>query len=76
MYLVFFAVFTLAWVACRWFATVVVCFSNEVSQFSFILIVLCPLASSRYGTLVGFCTVAEYLARWPIVELATTMALN
>ena len=50
-----------------------------------ILIALCPLASTRFGmlakfgTVTEFCTLAEYYfgsLAWPIVELASTTALN
>ena len=58
LYLVFFTSFTLMWVAGQQTATVVVCFSFALIEFSlkwflsfFILIVLCPPASSRFGTL-------------------------
>ena len=67
MYLVFFTTFTLVWVAGQQIATVVLCFSSALIEFSlkwflsfFILIALCPLASSSFGTLAEFCTVAEY----------------
>ena len=42
--------------------------------FSFSLIALCLLASSGFGTLAEFGTVAStLLARWPIVELASSI---
>ena len=61
--------FSLVWVAGRWSATVVVCFSFQFAfiEFSlkrfpsfFILITLCPLTPSRFDALAEFGTLAEY----------------
>ena len=83
--------FTLVWcgsLADSRFATVVVCFSFALIEFSlkrFLSFFDCfvPATLSRFGMLVEFGTLAEtlaqwlstLLARWPIVELASSINL-